>query len=104
MARVSKAKKFSLVYQELGSDARRGRGGTLVGDRLRDIGLVVFGKTEMISLLASTIEPVSDKIRCGEDEEAHWSVTALSSCERPNRLDGKPNSLSPIPGSCQGLL
>lgn len=105
MARVSKAKKVSLVYQELGSDARRGRDGILVvGDRPGEIGLGGFGKTEIISLPASTVEPVSDKIRCGEDEEARWSVTTMSSCERPNRLDGKRNSLSPILRSCRGLI
>ena len=60
MARASNAKKFSLVYHELGRDDRRGRDWTVVTeDPLEDAALSDSGEAE--TLLAD--EPASDIFR-----------------------------------------
>jgi hypothetical protein len=88
IARVSKAKKFSLVYQELGIDARSSVDWSLSTDEL----------LESVALSDATLsltceDSLPDDIR---DGSISGSITMDSLSSLPNRLEGKKNVFGPI--------
>jgi len=82
MARVSKAKKFSLVYQELGRDARRSVAWSLLNDDLLDVaGLSDSGDRFSLRREDSLPETIC------RYESTSGSMTAESSSDLEKRLE-----------------
>ena len=82
MARVSKAKKFSLVYQELGREARRSIDWSLLNDDLLDVvGLSDSGDTFSMRWENSLMETMC------RYESTSGSMTAESSSDLAKRLE-----------------
>ena len=91
MARASNPKKFSLVYQELGSEARRFRGEALLREDLPDaVTLSMSGEAR--TLLPDELG--SDSLRSMEAQRG--STDAGSSSGLPNKVEAIENFLRPI--------
>ena len=90
MARASNAKKFSLVYQELGSETCRFRGWAVVIEELLET--VPLPKCEELRLAVD--ESLSDNLR--SIRLSSWSSGRLSSNDRRKSFDAIVDFLEPI--------
>src|SRR5947207_15257126 len=91
MARASSPKKFSLVYQELGSEARRFRSEAVLREDLLDaVPLSMSG--EALTLLPDELD--SDSLRSMEVQPV--STDGGSSSGLQNKVEAIENFLRPI--------